>query len=253
MSKAKKVIEFEQVNFSYQKRLILQDVNLNIHERDRACIIGPNGGGKTTLVKLMVGLLKPTSGKIKVYDKVPEQARDFFAYVPQQSRHDSRFPISVYQIVAQGRINNSFSGYLQKEDREIVDKAIEDVGLQGKEKQPFSTLSGGQKQKTLIARALASQGKILILDEPTSNIDQLAEQHFFALLEKLNQDMTIIMVTHEVGFASSFFARIICVNRKVATHPASELTGEHIRDIYGSDLLMIRHDHNCSQQTINNA
>ena len=147
-----------------------------------------------------------------------------------------------------GRIGNSISGHYTQVDKEKALSALEAVNLKGLAERPFVSLSGGQRQRVLIARALASGGDILILDEPTANIDRESEQHFFDLLSTLNQQMTILMVTHEVGFASTFFKRIICVNNQVFIHPTSELTGELIRNMYGGDLRMIRHDHRCSAE-----
>jgi zinc transport system ATP-binding protein len=133
-------------------------------------------------------------------------------------------------------------------DKEVAMAALAKTGLTDLAGKPFASISGGQRQRTLIARALASGGEILILDEPTANIDHESEVRFFDLLGELNQDMTILMVTHEVGFASRFFKRIACVNKQVVIHPTSELTGRLIQEMYGGDLKMIRHDHRCSEE-----
>jgi zinc transport system ATP-binding protein len=147
-----------------------------------------------------------------------------------------------------GRLGGSYTGWYTKMDKEVAMAALAKTGLTDLAGRPFASISGGQRQRTLIARALASGGEILILDEPTANIDRESEVRFFDLLGELNRDMTILMVTHEVGFASSFFKRIACVNRQVVIHPTSELTGRLIQDMYGGDLKMIRHDHRCSEE-----
>ena len=147
-----------------------------------------------------------------------------------------------------GRLGNSLYGRYSKEDSRMALAALEEVDLGSFATRSFTALSGGQRQRVLIARALASGGDILILDEPTANIDRDSESHFYDLLRELNQRMTILMVTHDVGFASSFFNRIACVNREVVIHPTSELTGQLIQDMYGGDLRMIRHDHICSTE-----
>ena len=239
-------IKIDGLSFRYDERQILSDVNLSIWANDSICIVGPNGGGKTTLIKLIIGLLRPATGTISIYGRPPEEAHQLIGYVPQYAQYDRQFPISVREVVCMGRLGNSWTGRYSKEDRAKTMEALAEVGLADLAGRSFSDLSGGQRQRVLIARALASGGEILILDEPTANIDREAESHFFDLLRQLNQRMTILMVTHDVGFASSFFSRIACVNREVIIHPTSELTGRLIRDMYGGDLQMIRHDHSCS-------
>jgi zinc transport system ATP-binding protein len=145
-----------------------------------------------------------------------------------------------------GRLGGSISGRYTPQDKKAALEALDAVNLADLAKHPFSELSGGQRQRVFIARALASGGDILILDEPTASLDQASEQRLFALLAELNKKMIILMVTHEIGVSSSFFKRIICVNNQVYVHPTSELTGELLRDMYGGDLRMIRHDHRCS-------
>ncbi len=241
-------IKLEGVYFGYEQRLILTDVQLDIRPLDTICIVGPNGGGKTTLIKLMLGLLTPDRGTIKIFGQKPKNARLRMGYVAQHTNFDSQFPISVKDVVCMGRLGHSITGHYTARDREAVEKALEQVDLQEQQHRSFVSLSGGQRQRVLIARALACGGDILILDEPTSSIDRESEQRFFQLLSSLNQKMTILMVTHELGFASSFFKRIACVNNQVVIHPTSKLTGELIQDMYGGDLRMIRHDHFCSEE-----
>ncbi len=241
-------ISIKQVYFTYDQRPTLIDVNLTINDRDSVCVVGPNGGGKTTLMKLIIGLLTPNSGTIRIFDRKPEDAYKSISYVPQYAQYDSKFPISVQEVVLMGRLGSSFTGRYTKEDREIAYESLKNVDMASLAKRPFSALSGGQRQRILIARALASQGRIIILDEPTANIDKESEDHLFEILGRLNTTMTILMVTHDVGFASKFFKRIACVNREVVMHPTSELTGDLIKDMYGGDIHMIRHDHCCSPE-----
>jgi len=248
MTEKTSAIELQRVSFCYGDRQILNDVNLTIKPYDSVCIVGPNGGGKTTLIKLIIGLLSPDTGLIKIFGKRPDEAHQHIGYVPQFSQYDRQFPISVQEVVCMGRMGKSFTGRYSKEDKEKTLAALSEVGLADLAERSFSALSGGQRQRVLIARALACGGEILILDEPTANIDRESETQFFDLLRELNKRMTILMVTHDVGFASSFFTRIACVNREVIIHPTSELTGNLIRDMYGGDLQMIRHDHSCSNK-----
>jgi len=218
-------IQVENLSFAYGDFQVLSNVQFDIYTLDSVCIVGPNGGGKTTLIKLILGLLEPDQGSIRIHGGSPEEKRHRIGYVPQHAQHDARFPISVRDVVAMGRLGISLTGHYTKRDREEVLSALDAVHLIGVADRPFSSLSGGQRQRVLIARALASGGDILIMDEPTANIDHESEQHFLELLKTLNQHMTILMVTHEVGFASTFFKRIICVNKQVFIHPTSELSG----------------------------
>jgi len=149
-------------------------------------------------------------------------------------------------VVRMGRLGGSILGHYSREDNRIALEALEEMGLAEHSSRRFSALSGGQRQRVLIARALASGGDILILDEPTANIDPYTEEHLFEILSDLNKRFTILLVTHDVGFASHFFKRVVCVNKRVVIHPTSALTGELISEMYGSDLHLIRHDHHCS-------
>lgn len=248
MSDTHPAIQLRKVSFSYDGFPILEDVNLEIWSRDSICIVGPNGGGKTTLIKLITGLLSPTSGTIAVMGREPEEARLHIGYVPQYARYDPQFPVSVFDVVIMGRLGYSITGKYTTDDKDLAWQAIREMRLEKIADRRFSAISGGQRQRAMIARALATGGEILILDEPTANVDKDSEEHFFEILEQLNKRMTILLVTHEVGFASKFFQRIACVNRQVLIHPTSELTGELIRDMYGGDLQMIRHDHQCAKE-----
>ncbi|WP_028582454.1 metal ABC transporter ATP-binding protein [Desulfogranum japonicum] len=239
-------IQISHLSFGYNQRNVLTDVNLTVDANDTLCIVGPNGGGKTTLIKLILGLLTPSSGNISVFGRTPHEAHMDFGYVPQYANYDPQFPISVRDVVCMGRLGHMTSNRFNKEDKQVAMDALEQVTLADRANSPFAALSGGQRQRVLIARAIASTGRILILDEPTANIDHEAEEHFFDMLARLTDRMTILMVTHEVGFASTFFKRIACVNKTVVIHPTSELTGELIQNMYGGDLRMIRHDHKCS-------
>lgn len=241
-------IVIRDLNFAYDDIRILCNVNLDIHQGDSICIVGPNGGGKTTLMKLILGLLSPDSGSIRIFGQSPVAARLRIGYVPQYAKYDPQFPISVLEVVLMGRLAGTLHNRFSPDDKNMALRALGQVGLTDQAARPFASISGGQRQRTLIARALASGGDILILDEPTANIDHESEVKFLDLLRGLNEKMTILMVTHEVGFASSFFKRIACVNRQVVIHPTSELTGQLIQEMYGGDLKMIRHDHRCSEE-----
>ncbi|HIJ79053.1 MAG: ATP-binding cassette domain-containing protein [Desulfobulbaceae bacterium] len=242
----KTVATIRNMDFSQNGTAILENVNLEIKDRDSLCIVGPNGGGKTTLLKLLLGLLKPDRGEIRLFGLPPEEACLRVGYVPQYTQYDPQFPVTVRDVVLMGRLDRHFGGPYGKEDKEAAMAALAEMALTEISHKLFAEISGGQRQRVLIARALAASGELLILDEPTANIDATSEAHLFEVLEKLNQRMTVLLVTHDIGFASSFFKTIACVNRQVVIHPTSELTGELIRNMYGGDIRMIRHDHRCS-------
>jgi len=244
----KTVIDVQNMSFSFGSLAVLEDVTFSIKEREMIGVVGPNGGGKTTLLRLMLGLLKPDSGSITVLGNSPKKASHRIGYVPQQRLFDPLFPVSVLDVVMMGRVGKTWGGPFSKEDREHAAQALRDVDLYHKQQEAFADLSGGQRQRTLIARALASSAELLFFDEPTANVDSFAEQNIYNLLSKLNEKLTIIVVSHDVGFVSKYVSSVVCVNRLVRIHPTSELDGKNILDIYGADLAMVRHDHRCSEK-----
>lgn len=242
------VIELQDVDFSYNRISVLTGVNLRINPLDSVCMVGPNGGGKTTLVKIILGLLTPDVGRVRLFGRPPQESVLRVGYVPQYVHFDPQFPVTVMDVVLMGRLGFHFDGRYRKQDRQRALTALEHVELADLADRPFSQLSGGQRQRVLIARALASTEEMLILDEPTAYIDAAAEASLFEMLGQLNKTMTILVVTHDLGFVSRFFQSVICVNRKVVVHPTSEVSGAMIRDIYGGDIRMIRHDHRCAAE-----
>lgn len=242
------VIEIRGVSFAYNGETILEDVNLAIGPREFISVVGPNGGGKTTLLKLVVGLLEPTAGTVRVFGLPPRDARRRIGYLPQHAQMDPRFPASVADVVLTGRLGpDRRFGLYGKADREAAGEALRDVDLCDLGRRPYAELSGGQRQRVLIARALVSRPDLLLLDEPTAGLDAHMESGLFDLLKVLNERLTIVLVTHDLGFVSQVVRSVACVRRKVVVHPTSEVTGEMIREIYGGDVRMIRHDHRCDE------
>ncbi|MFW6209638.1 MAG: metal ABC transporter ATP-binding protein [Spirochaetota bacterium] len=237
------VIEVENVVFRYSQYKVLDNVSLNIQAGDMVSIIGPNGGGKTTLLKLILGLLEPESGTVKVYGESPRGNMGYLGYVPQYSRFDEQFPITVFEVVLTGRLEKRM-GFYSKHDRRAAAEALEKVGLADFADRSFQELSGGQRQRVLIARALAGRPSILLLDEPTSNVDAAVGTMLHELLEELNKTHTILLVTHDVGFVDDITNRVFCVNNIVHEHPADKLDASLISAAYGNQMRMVRHDIN---------
>lgn len=239
------VIEIDGLSFRFNDGpLVLEDVSLCVHEGDFASVIGPNGGGKTTLIKLVLGLLTPTSGRVRVFGLAPEKARPRIGYMPQHAMMDPRFPARALDVVMMGRLGRGFRfGTYTADDRRAAAGALERAGLGAEGGRPFSDLSGGQRQRVLLARALVTEPRLLLLDEPAANLDQKVEQDFFDLLKELNRHLTIVLVSHDLGFVAGFVRTVICVHRRVDVHPTSSLDGRVIAEVYGGEVRMVRHDH----------
>ena len=233
--------------FGYDGKPVLWNVNITIPEGDFVCVVGPNGSGKTTLLKIALGLLKPTSGTIEVFGQRPDRSRGRIGYVPQHPQLDPLFPVSAMDVVLMGRLGRARSwGAWGSADRKQAMRTLEEVGIADKASHHFDSLSGGQKQRVLIARALAGEPDLLLLDEPTAGLDAHIEEGFYRLLQELNKRLTIMLVSHDLGFVSGFVRTVVCVGQEVVVHPTSEITGQVIADLYGSDMRLVRHDHRCS-------
>lgn len=205
-------IRVEHLFFHYQERSILRDLNLLVESGQFLGIIGPNGGGKTTFLKLLLGFLKPSSGVIRLDSYRPTEARKKMAYVPQVLRFDRDFPLSLKELVLQGRLSHlPWYGFFSKEDQTAAYEAIDKVGLSEFMHTPFSALSGGQAQRAIIARAIASNPDLLILDEPTASVDSYAQARIYDLLRQLKGEMTIVMVTHDLEAVVSEVDRVYCI------------------------------------------
>ncbi len=246
MDSRRTIIEIENLSFSYGEMPVLIDVNLKIHEKESVCIIGPNGGGKSTLLNLILGLIKPQKGSIKVFGESPDKARGRIGYMPQYTQFDPAFPVTVMDIVLMGRVEKHLFGFYNKNDKKLALEALSETGMEALAKRHFSELSGGQRQRVLISRALVCAPELLLLDEPTANVDPAVQEQFYVTLERLNRKMAVIIVSHDLGVMSQKIESAVCVNRYVNIHPTSELDGTTIQKVYGANLRMIRHDHRCS-------
>lgn len=244
------VIEIDRVTFGYPPEPaaepVLTDVSLRVMPDDFVGIIGPNGGGKTTLLKLMLGLLRPGRGTVKVLGRSPEEVRSQIGYVPQQAWLDASVPADVLDVVLMGRLARSSWGF--RYGKAHIDAAMAALKLTETEsfaRRPIGTLSGGQRQRVLIARALACDARILLLDEPTTGVDLHIERGLTDLLHRLNEKIPIVLVSHDVSFVSAHLKTVACVNRRLTCHPAAQITSEIISDMYHGDLRWIEHDDGC--------
>ncbi|MDR3111119.1 MAG: ABC transporter ATP-binding protein [Planctomycetaceae bacterium] len=226
------IIEFNDVSFAYDLLPVLESVTFGIATGDFVSVIGPNGGGKTTLLRLMLGLLRPDSGQVLLFGEEPSRNRDAIGYTPQFLQVDLSFPLTVGDVVLMGRLRR-YRFWVTRQDRQYAEAALETVRLADLRDKPFRQLSGGQRQRVLIARALCSAPKILLLDEPTNNIDPTAEEMLFDILTELNKRLTVVLVSHDVGVVSQYVRNVVCVNRRVSMHPTASLNGNMISDIYG--------------------
>lgn len=242
--KIKTVISLQDVTFSYTDKPVLEQVTFAINKNEMIGVIGPNGSGKTTLLRLILGLLEPDSGTIRVFDKSPQQASSLLGYVPQHMQFDDRFPVSVLDVALMGMAGKTHFGLFSKKMTHAAESALETVELADFRHRNFADLSGGQRQRVLIARALSTAPKMLLFDEPTANVDSSAGEKIFCLLDRLKKDMTILVVSHDVGFINHHISRVVCVNRQVHVHPTSELDGQNITDLYGNDMALIHHHQN---------
>ena len=244
-------IQLNQVSFEYGDLPVLESVSASIPEGDFVGIIGPNGGGKTTLLKIILGLLEPKSGEVKIFGHSVAEAKEHFeiGYVPQHiAQLNYSFPATVFEVVRSGLTRRR--GLLrpfQKADETVVHEMMEMVGIADLATRPLDALSGGQRQRVFIARALAGAPRLLILDEPTAGVDSASEERLDDLLAKLNQEkkMTIIMVSHDVEAVLSQVKHVLCVSKNVVCHaPSREFNKDrYLQDMYGPKSQTVNHQH----------
>ena len=243
MENNSEVISFKNVSFSYDGvQDALKNVSFRVAKNDVLGIIGPNGGGKTTLLKLLLGILKPSAGDISLFGSSPEEGRKFVGYVPQVVPFERSFPVRVLNVALMGAIRNSsfFSKY-SKKDLEKALEALEIVGMSDFRNKTIGELSEGQKQRVFIARALVSDPRLLILDEPTSSVDAIIEKTVYELLSKLKEKMAIVIVTHDMGVVSKYVEKIACLNVELFYHDTKELTAEDLSKVYKCPVDLIAH------------
>ncbi|WP_419785147.1 metal ABC transporter ATP-binding protein [Pseudodesulfovibrio sp.] len=233
------VIEIKDVSLKLGGAPVLSDISLTVKRGDFVAVLGPNGGGKSTLIKIILGLLKPDSGTIRVFGTSPGDAGGRIGYLPQFTHVSNAFPITVLDAVRMGMIRPGLAGVARfgKSEQEIekATHALERVNMAHCINRRLAGLSGGQKQRVFIARALVSEPELLLLDEPTASVDSANRNALTQLLTELNRDMTIVMVSHDLSSLASGVKSVACVNRKLHFHDAPEITGDMFKMSYGGD------------------
>lgn len=228
------VIKVVDLSFSRHKTLILDGINLSVKEGEFVGIFGPNGGGKTTFLKLLLGLLKPSHGSIEIFGKSPETVRSRMGYVPQAKLFDPQFPISVLDVVLMGLLSQKMTRAAKEKAHSVLEK----VHLLDKANKPFGTLSGGQAQRVLVARALVGAPDILLLDEATVSIDAEAEKTIYELLTQLTGKITILMVTHDLKSLEKA-DRLLCIQQKLSIYKPKEVCEHFTLGLYHPPIKIV--------------
>lgn len=255
--KPRKIVAIQNLWVKYNSTVILEDITLDVNEQEIVTIVGPNGSGKTTLIKTIMGFKKPFRGTITVLDQSPSGIKNngVIGYLPQNAVYDTRFPLKAFDVVAMSCFaKKRFVERLTPNEREHITRMLEKVEMEQFAHHHFGSLSSGQKQRVLIARALAIRPKILILDEPATGLDAVAQDSFYHLLATLrdNEGFTVIMVSHDIGSVSLFVDRIACLNRKIHFHgtPAKCLESQQTMEaVFGKNVQFLFHDQNCETCT----
>jgi zinc transport system ATP-binding protein len=233
------LIEIQSLSAGYDSNVVLREVNFSVNEKDFIGVIGPNGGGKTTLLKIILGLLKPIKGTIVFNEDLLK--RNKIGYLPQMSAGDNSFPVSVIDVVLSGlMINKSAVARITSDDRKKAEYVISELGLRDISRSPLNELSGGQLQRVFLGRAIIGSPALLLLDEPDNFVDATFEIDFYQKLNDLNDRMAILMVSHDVGTISSYVKSFACVNRKLHYHPSPEITNEQLSS-YDCPIQLVTH------------
>jgi len=242
MPQGDEIVTLENVWLQFDGVPVLEDINLIIYQHDFLGIIGPNGGGKTTLLKVILGLLEPTWGTILVFGLPPARGRRYVGYVPQFSLFDREFPITVWEVVLMGRVGHMkrFTRYSDKDAR-LASDALETVEMLEFRDTQIGRLSGGQQQRVFIARALVTEPKLLLLDEPMASVDAPMQTELYELFERLRERMAIVMVSHDISAVSIYVDKMACLNRKLFYHGTKELVPEELEATYQCPINLIAH------------
>lgn len=239
------VVSFEKVCFSYTDLEVLHNVTFAVESKTFLGVVGPNGGGKTTLLRLMLGLEHPARGTIAVLGESPEKARRHIGYVMQHMQYDERFPATVLDIALMGRAGQRFWGPYSRKDHSAARDALGLVNMADLGNRSFAALSGGQRQRVLIAQALAVEPRILVLDEPTANIDLEGEEAIHRLLSSLAHHLTVISVSHNLTTVLNCVSHVLCVNKTADINRLDQMNPQVLAHAWGSDLAVLHHALSC--------
>jgi zinc transport system ATP-binding protein len=229
------LVSLQNISAGYQGKRMIEDVNLNISRGDFIGVIGPNGGGKTTLLRVILGLIRPYSGNV-----VLNIDKSQIGYLPQVNQFDDQFPITVSDVVLSGLSRGFRHRSGRSSNRKLAEKTLETVGIASLRHRPIGELSGGELQRTMLARAIISSPELLVLDEPNTYVDNTFEQELYRILNRLNATMTIVLVSHDIGIISPFIKTIACVNRSLHYHPSNEITSEQLK-VYNCPIELVTH------------
>jgi len=235
------LIDIRNLAVGYEENMILSDVSLTIYDKDFIGVIGPNGGGKTTLLKAILGLLQPFRGEVVFHDCMTEGNHHRIGYLPQINNIDRKFPISVSEVVKSGLMskNSIIKKYAQK-DLEYAGELMNEMGIYEIRNKAIGELSGGQIQRTLLCRALVNQPKLLVLDEPNTYVDNRFERELYEKLRRFNENIAILLVSHDIGTISTYVKSIACVNHSLHYHPGNKITPE-LMEAYECPIQIITH------------
>lgn len=238
-------VELDSISVNYGSVAALKNIDMQVEEGAFLGIIGPNGGGKTTLLKVILGLIEAEKGQVKIMGKALEPGIDKIAYVPQLSNFDHKFPITVLDVVLMARLEGrlKFFHKYKQEDIKKAESVLKELKLIELKDRQIGQLSGGQLQRVLIARGLAAEPDILLLDEPTANVDARSTSEIYEILNKINKEKTIIVVTHDIAAVSSYFDSLACLNEKLYHHGDKKLDQETTEQVFGCPVDLIAHGH----------
>ncbi len=245
------ILELDNISFAYQKELVLKNINLSLHKGDYLGVIGPNGGGKTTLLKIMIGLLKPNEGTVKIFGTDIKNFKEWskIGYVPQKATNfDVNFPVTVEEVVSMGRYaQRGLLKSLNAHDKQKVRNSLEQVEMVEYKDRQITDLSQGQQQRVFIARSLASEPEVIFLDEPTVGVDIKAQEQFYTLLQKLNKilRLTLVLVSHDIDVVTSEATELACINQELVYHgePKEFIKKDYLTKLYGKGVKFILHGH----------
>ena len=236
------LVELRGVCAGYNGATVIEDIDLTVYDGDFIGILGPNGGGKTTLLKVLLGLVTPDRGTVTILGRPPRETRHRVGYVPQSVEFDDRFPVSVWDVAQMGRLGTRrILHRFLAEDREIIAESLRSVEMLGLSHRPIGELSGGQRQRVYIARALAARPSVLLLDEPMASVDPQVRTHLYEVLGRINERIAIVMVSHDVSAVSTYVKTIGCLNRRLHYHRERQVTPEMLEQAYQCPVDLIAH------------